>query len=474
MPLKTVVIVGRPNVGKSTLFNRLVGKRQALVDNTPGVTRDRREGEARLGTLAFCAVDTAGLDDAGEDDLARGMRQQTAYALSEADVVMMMIDARVGITALDQHFADRIRRGGKPTLLIANKCESAAGDSGIIEAFRLGLGDPVAVSAEHGDGMGELFDALQKHLGEDGSVDNRPANDGIADDPAPDDAAPDDTAGDAAGDVDPGPLRLAIVGRPNVGKSTLGNRLLGSDRLIVGPEPGITRDAIAVDWLYEGHPVMLFDTAGLRRRTRVTGKIEKLSAADTKRAIRFAHVVILTLDSTLGLEKQDLTIGREILEEGRCLVLAANKWDKIRDRKARLADLADRTATSLSQVKGVPLVPVSAMTGANIDCLMEAVFSVHEIWNRRIPTSPLNRWLESMVEAHPPPVEKGRRVRLRYATQIGTRPPSFALWASRPLADNYIRYLENGLRERFDLAGVPLRINIRKGDNPYARKRAGR
>jgi GTP-binding protein len=448
----TAAIIGRPNVGKSTLFNRLVGQKLALVDDLPGVTRDRREGKARLAGLDFKIIDTAGLEDVNDRSLVGRMREQTERAMDDADVVLMVIDARAGITPMDRHFAELIRRRQVPVVLIANKSEGKAGTAGAYEAFELGLGDPIALSAEHGEGMGDLFDALLPFAKEEDE-----AEEGDADETA---EAPDK------------PLQLAIVGRPNVGKSTLINRLIGEDRLLTGPEAGITRDAIAIDWHWRDHAIKLIDTAGLRRKAHIEEKLEKLSTADTLRAIRFAEVVVLVLDATVMLEKQDLAIARMIEDEGRALVIAVNKWDLIEDKPKALEKLTDRLQISLPQLVGIVCVPVSAATGGSLDTLMKSVFQVHEIWNKRVATPKLNRWLAAVQEHHPPPLVDGRRLRLRYVTQVNTRPPTFALFASKPgdLPDAYRRYLVNLLRTDFGLPGVPIRMMLRKGDNPFDRK----
>lgn len=468
--MAVVAIVGRPNVGKSTLFNRLVGKRLAIVDDTPGVTRDRREGEGRIADMRFRILDTAGFEDANDDSLEARMRRQTEQAIAEADVAMLLIDARAGVTPLDERFAALLRKGRTPVLLLANKCEGRSGQPGLMEAYSLGFGDPIPVSAEHGEGLGDLYDALQEHigLGESESLSEaemlRPVTDvALSDDPEAEDDGPPEAG------TPERPLQLAIVGRPNVGKSTLINRYLGEDRLLTGPEAGITRDSIAVDWTWKGKNVRLVDTAGLRRRARVTEKVEKLSAADTRRAIDFAEVVVLLLDADDMLEKQDLTIARQVIDEGRSLIVAANKWDAVKDREAALQKLRDRLQTSLTQLRGVPVVTLSAKEGRNLDKLMSEAFRIHALWNKRISTSKLNTWLEGMVATHPPPLSKGRRIKIRYMTQAKTRPPTFAIFASQAenLPEAYIRYLSNGLRADFGLDGVPLRLHIRQGKNPF-------
>jgi GTPase len=438
----TVAILGRPNVGKSTLFNRLVGRRLALVDDTPGLTRDRREGEGRIADLGFRVVDTAGLEEAAPTSLSGRMQAQTQRALAEADVAVLVIDAREGITEADRHFAGWLRRAGKPIVLVANKTEGRTMPPGVAESYRLGLGDPVPISAEHGEGMAELYERLEPFAA--------------------------DRSDDTPIEADK-PLQLAIVGRPNVGKSTLANRLLGEERLLTGPEAGITRDAIAIDWAWRGRPIRLVDTAGLRRRPRVEGKPEQLSVADALRAIRFAETIILVLDALQPFERQDLTIARLIAEEGRALVLAATKWDAVAEGAAVLRRLRERASVSLPQLSGVALVPVSGLTGFGLDALMKAVCAAEQVWNRRAPTADLNRWLAAVQERHPPPLVAGRRLRLRYMTQVNTRPPSFALFASKPaeLPQSYRRYLVNALRHEFALPGTPIRMMLRKGKNPY-------
>ena len=440
----TVAIVGRPNVGKSTLFNRLVGKRLALTDDLPGVTRDRRSGAASLGDLQFTIIDTAGLEDSDAKSLTGRMRQQTERAVAEADAAIFLIDARAGLTPLDRHFADWLRKQGTPVILVANKCEGRLPTAGLAEAFALGLGEPIPLSAEHGEGLSDLYDAIREQV------------------PAEDEAA--------AAAPPAGPLQLAIVGRPNVGKSTLINRLVGEERLLTGPEPGITRDAIAVEWRHRGRPIRLVDTAGMRRRSQVVERLEKLAVDDSLRAVQYAEVVVLVLDAADMLEKQDLTIARHVIDEGRALVIAANKWDAIKDKTDALKMLKARVEASLPQAQGVAVVTLSARTGQNLDKLMSAVLDTHETWNRRVTTPELNRWLGAAVDAHPPPLVKGRRIKLRYMTQTKTRPPTFQLFGNQldVLPEPYLRYLVNGMRERFDLPGVPVRMVVRKGKNPYA------
>ena len=452
----TIAIVGRPNVGKSTLFNRLVGKRLALVDDRPGVTRDRREGEGRIAGLTFRLFDTAGLEDAEPESMEGRMQRQTEVALDDADLALMLIDGRAGVTPLDRHFADWLRRRNSPVLLLANKCEGAAGDSGLAESWSLGLGEPLAVSAAHGEGLVALHNGILEAM-EDHAARLAASGDGGADD---------------AGAEDDHILQLAILGRPNAGKSTLVNRLLGEERQITGPEPGLTRDAIGVAWQWRDQTVRLIDTAGLRKQARITEKLEKLSAGDAMRAMEYAQVVVLLLDARTPLERQDLAIARRTLDEGRALVVAANKWDLIGDRNAAMGHLRDRLETSLTQARGVPVVTMSALTGRGVDKLMPAVTKTYEHWQTRITTAALNRWLADMTESHPPPLGRhGRRIRLRYMTQAKSRPPTFVIFSNLAddLPDSYARYLQNGLRDYFDLPGVPLRLLLRKTDNPYAK-----
>lgn len=458
-----IAIVGRPNVGKSTLFNRLIGRRSALVDPTPGVTRDRREGDAMLGKLRFTAVDTAGLEEVTGSELESEMQLQTRRAIEDADAALLVFDARAGVTPLDRHFADMMRKSRSPVILVANKCEARAADAGRLEAYELGLGEPVAIASEHGIGMPDLEDAIVEALADfdwDAGDLDRYAG------PEPSE----DEIDDGEEEVYHGPLQLAIVGRPNVGKSTLVNKLLGDERVITGPEAGITRDAISIEWTWQGTPIKLIDTAGMRRKARIDKKVEKLSVGDTLEAIRFAHVVVLVIDATMMPEKQDLVIARHIIDEGRAIVIAVNKWDVVEDGTAALKLMYDRMEISLPQIRGVPVVTLSALTARGIHKLLPAVLSVYEIWNRRVPTGPLNRWLGLAVERHPPPIFHGRRIRIRYMTQSKSRPPTFVVFTSQPkgMPDSYTRYLINGIREQFDFPGVPIRINLRGQKNPFA------
>ena len=454
----TVAIVGAPNVGKSTLFNRLVGKRLALVNDRPGVTRDRREGRARIGDLAFTVIDTAGLDEAAPESLTGRMQAQTEAAIVAADAVFFLIDARAGPTPNDRAFADLVRRSGKPAVLIANKSEGRAAEAGLIEAYGLGLGDPVAISAEHGEGLADLYAALCAAL--------------------PDETAPPADAGDdsEATPAPDAPIRVAVVGRPNTGKSTLINRLVGEERLLTGPEAGITRDAIAVDLTWRDRRLRLHDTAGLRKRAKIEEKLEKLSVADALRAIRFAEVVVLLIDAERPFEEQDLRIADLVEREGRALVIGMNKWDLVEREAGAIKKLREETDHWLPQVKGAPVVAVSGLTGSGLDRLMQAVIDAHAVWNRRVPTSALNRWLAEVAAAHPPPAVSGRPIRLDYMTQPKSRPPSFVLFLSRADAvpDAYRRYLVNALREAFDLPGTPIRITLREKKNPYAARKKSR
>lgn len=450
-----IAIIGRPNVGKSTLFNRLTGRRSALVSDMPGLTRDRREGTAMLGEHAINLLDTAGLEEAAPGTISARMTQQTQVALKDADLVLFVIDARAGITPADAAFARIVRAAGRPAILVANKCEGRKGTDGFYEAFELGLGEPVAISAEHGEGMGELVSEIMTALGLD---DDKSKPEGIEGEEAPAEARP---------------IRVAIVGRPNSGKSTLVNALLGEDRLLTGPEPGLTRDAIAIDFDWRGRKLSLIDTAGLRRKAKVTETAEKLATADTIRTIRFAEVVILMVDAERPFEHQDLTIGDLVAEEGRALVVAVNKWDLIEDKQALLRDLRETVTEKLAQVPGVPLVTISALAERGLDKLLGAVLQVYEAWNRRVPTPDLNRWLREATERHAPPASKGRRIKIRYMAQVSTRPPTFVAFTSQPkgLPKAYVRYLTKGIRDTFDLPGVPVRFHLRKGENPYADRR---
>ncbi len=446
MPLPTVAIVGRPNVGKSTLFNRLVGKRLALVDDRPGVTRDRREGEAKLLGLDFRVIDTAGFEDEDPETLPGRMRQQTEAAVREANAALFLIDAREGVTPLDEEIGRWLRVESTPVIVVANKAEGSAGESGVLDAFRLGLGEPLPISAEHGEGIADLFQALQP-LVEDEELES------------------DD-------DYERGhPLKLAVVGRPNAGKSTLVNQMIGEERMITGPEAGITRDSISIQWNWDGHPVQLVDTAGLRKRAKVEDKLERLSAADTRRAIDYAEVVVLLLDATRGLESQDLKIAAQVLEEGRALIIALNKWDVAENASALFNGVKAALAEGLAQLRDVPLLTVSAKTGKGIDTVLKVAFELRDAWSRRVPTGELNRWFERAIDANPPPAPKGQRIKLRYITQVKTRPPSFVVFGNRTeeLPESYRRYLLNALRRELDIGPVPLRLDFRGRTNPFDR-----
>ncbi len=457
----TIAIVGRPNVGKSTLFNRLTGKRAALVSDMPGLTRDRREGEAEIGGHKLTLVDTAGLEEAAPGSIAARMRAQSEAAIAAADLVLFVLDAREGVVPADAAFARVVRQSGRPVVLVANKCEGRAAEGGFYEAFQLGLGEPIAVSAEHGEGIGELVEAMLAALGLKPQRARRRerGEDVPASEEAPAAAAH--------------PIRLAIVGRPNAGKSTLVNALLGEERMITGPEPGLTRDAVATDFTSGGRQLRLFDTAGLRRKARISELSEKLAASDAVRAIRLAEVVVLIVDAEHPFEHQDLTIGDLVAEEGRALVIAVNKWDLVADKQRTLKELKETVGEKLAQVEGVPLVAVSALAGSGLDRLMAAVFKAYETWNRRVPTPDLNRWLAEAMERHAPPASRGRRLKIRFMTQPSARPPTFVAFSTRAeaLPQAYLRYLTNSLRDAFDLHGVPIRIKLRKGDNPFAGKR---
>ena len=457
MPIPTIAIVGRPNVGKSTLFNRLVGKRLALVDDRPGVTRDRRQGDAKLLGLEFRVIDTAGFEDEDPHSLPGRMRQQTEAAVRDADAALFMIDVREGLTPLDEEIGRWLRAESTPVIVVANKAEGHSGQTSALEAYRLGLGDPVVISAEHGEGVADLFEALLPHV-EHEHFEAEPA-----------DAAEHE------------PLKLAIVGRPNAGKSTLVNRMLGEERMITGPEAGITRDSISLDWQWrspsgESRPVRLVDTAGLRKRAKVEDKLERLSAADTKRAIDYAEVVVLLMDATRGLEAQDLRIANQVIEEGRGLIIAVNKWDVADNASALFNGIKAALAEGLAQLRDVPLLTVSAKTGKGVDTILEVAFDLRDAWSRRIATGELNRWFEDAIEANPPPAPKGQRIKLRYITQVKTRPPTFVVFGNRleELPESYRRYLINAMRRDLKLGPVPLRLEFRGRSNPFDRGKSTR
>ncbi|MDX2484093.1 MAG: ribosome biogenesis GTPase Der [Pseudodonghicola sp.] len=473
----TFAIVGRPNVGKSTLFNRLVGKRLALVDDQPGVTRDLREGEARLGDLRFTVIDTAGLEDATDDSLQGRMRRLTERAVDMADVCLFMIDARTGVTPIDQMFAEILRKRNAHVLLAANKSEGSAADAGVIEAYGLGLGEPIRMSAEHGEGLNDLYSQLmpladefakrgqddtpeiEVDLDEDEDFDDE---DGVSRTPVPTIAKP---------------LQIAVVGRPNAGKSTLINKILGEERLLTGPEAGITRDAISLRMEWDGTPIRIFDTAGMRKKAKVQEKLEKLSVSDGLRAVKFAEVVVVLLDAAIPFEQQDLRIADLAEREGRAVVIAVNKWDVEEFKQDKLRDLKEAFERLLPQLRGAPLITVSAKSGRGLDRLHDAILRAYDMWNRRVSTARLNRWLTGMLEQHPPPAPQGKRIKLRYMTQVKTRPPGFVVMCSHPdkMPESYSRYLVNGLREGFDMPGTPIRLTLRgQGDkNPYkGRKKA--
>ena len=458
-----VAIIGRPNVGKSTLFNRLAGRRTALVSDMPGLTRDRRLEAADIQGHMVNLTDTAGLEEAPSGSIPARMRAQSEQAVQEADLVLFVIDARDGITPADEKFAAIVRKAGRPTILVANKCEGRKGDDGFYEAFSLGLGQPVAISAEHGEGIGELERDVIAALGLEAA-----STAGFAPDAS--------SEGGAGGyEVDQRAIRIAVVGRPNAGKSTLINALLGEERMLTGPEPGLTRDAIETDFTWQGREMRLLDTAGLRRKSRITERAEKLSASDAVRALRFAEVVIVLIDAEHALEHQDLTIASLVADEGRAIVIAVNKWDLVIEKQRRLKRLKEMVSEKLAQIPGVAIVTVSALAEQGVDKLMAAVVEAHRVWNKRVPTAQLNAWLEDAIGRHPPPAVRGRRLRIRYITQPSARPPTFIAFSTRPeaLPNSYVRYLLNSLRETFGVPGTPIRLNLRKGDNPYSGRARG-
>lgn len=462
----TLALAGRPNVGKSTLYNRLIGRQMAIVSDEPGVTRDWREGEGELFDLNFRVLDTAGLEDTRDrNSLTARAAGQTKKALEQTDIVALVVDARAGLTPDDKVIARELRKSGKPIVLVANKCEGTRLPATFNEFAALGFGEPVALSAAHGEGMHDLYDALCASL-------PQRAEQPTEDEEEPRKKAKKKKPQPEEQDESEKRLHIAIVGRPNAGKSTLLNRLIGAERMLTGPEPGLTRDSIPVSWEYKGQPIRLVDTAGLRKRARVTEKLEKLSSHETMRAVRLAHVVVLVVDANQPFDKQDLIIAHHVAEEGRALIVAVNKWDDVKDRRAAMTRVEEKIEDSLAQIAGVPVVPISALKGDGLDRMMKEVMRVYEIWNQRVSTSKLNRWLEDMEADHPPPITAGRRVKLRYMTQLKSRPPTFALWVNKPvgLPESYVRFLTRGLRESFGLEGVPIRWQIKKSANPYENK----
>ena len=470
----TLAIVGRPNVGKSTLFNRLVGKKLALVDDQPGVTRDLREGEARLGDLRFTVIDTAGLEDVTDNSLEGRMRRLTERAVDMADICLFMIDARTGVTPVDEMFAEILRRKSAHVILAANKAEGNAADAGVLEAYGLGLGEPLRLSGEHGEGMADLFSELAPLADQfaEEAVDHSPMVDLDLDE---DDDWDEDSAPPVPVPTREKPLQVAVVGRPNAGKSTLINKILGEDRLLTGPEAGITRDAISLQIDWSGTPMRIFDTAGMRKKAKVQEKLEKLSVSDGLRAVKFAEVVVILLDAEIPFEQQDLRIADLAEREGRAVVVAVNKWDIEEDKQEKLRALKESFERLLPQLRGAPLITVSAKTGRGLDRLQQAIMRAHDVWNRRFPTAALNRWLVGMLEQHPPSAPQGRRIKLRYMTQAKTRPPGFVGMCSHPdkMPESYKRYLVNGLRQGFDMPGTPIRLTLRSQSdkNPYKGKK---
>jgi GTP-binding protein len=464
----TIAIIGRPNVGKSTLFNKMAGKKLAIVDDRPGVTRDWREADAQFFDLKFKILDTAGLEEKFDQSMEGRMRQTTEAALKRADLALMVIDGRAGVTPLDQHFADWLRKQPLKTILIVNKCESDASQAGALEAYALGLGEPIIMSAEHGIGFTDLYSVLKELV-----PDEETENDGADDDGRFDfEEGAEKGFGDLEDEesAEVKPIKLAIVGRPNAGKSTLINSLLGEERVMTGPEPGVTRDAIAVEWIYDDKPYILVDTAGMRKKSKIVDRVEKMAVEDSLRAIRLAQVVVLVVDSQIPLEHQDLNIAHHVASEGRALVVAVNKWDMVEDKSRFLDDLKHKVAESIAQVPDVPVVPLSALHGKGLGALMHAVSDVYLHWNKRVQTWKLNRYMRYAENHHPPPMVNGRANRLRYMTQIKTRPPTFALWVSKPddFPESYERYLMNGIRQEFDIKGTVVRLYLRQSKNPYA------